>query len=140
PAEIDALLERNPAVAEACVFGMADPISGEAIAAVRLTSGTTSSPESLQAWCRERLRREAESSKRAPAASISRQPKNGFLMTALDEPARGLPVVIFMPPASGDLPILRRWGATRGTKPAVGLRTKRVSVCTRGRARSGAIG
>jgi oxalate---CoA ligase len=60
PAEIDALLEKNPAIAEACVFGIADPLGGEAVAAaVRLRDGAKSTPESLQAWCRQRVRREA---------------------------------------------------------------------------------
>ena len=30
PAEIDMLLERHPAIAEACTFGIADPVSGQA--------------------------------------------------------------------------------------------------------------
>ena len=60
PAEVDALLERHPAVAEACTFGIDDPVSHEAVAAlVRLAKGATASPESLQAWCRERLRSSA---------------------------------------------------------------------------------
>ena len=60
PAEIDALLERHPAVAEACVFGIPDPIGGEAIAAaVRLASGEEVSPLGLQSWCSQRLRRAA---------------------------------------------------------------------------------
>jgi acyl-CoA synthetase (AMP-forming)/AMP-acid ligase II/thioesterase domain-containing protein/acyl carrier protein len=57
PAEIDVLLERHPAIAEACTFGIADPVSGQAVATlVRLEKGVTASPESLRAWCRERLR------------------------------------------------------------------------------------
>ncbi len=32
PAEIDSLLEGHPAVAEACVFGIPDPMGGEAVA------------------------------------------------------------------------------------------------------------
>jgi acyl-CoA synthetase (AMP-forming)/AMP-acid ligase II/thioesterase domain-containing protein len=60
PAEIDALLESNPAVAEACVFGVSDPLGGEAVAAaIRLENGVSVSPQSLQAWCLERVRREA---------------------------------------------------------------------------------
>lgn len=57
PAEIDALLQRHPAVAEACTFGIPDPVSREAVAAlVKFKKDTSASSESLQAWCRERLR------------------------------------------------------------------------------------
>jgi len=60
PDEIEHLLESHPAVAETCVFGIADRASGEAVAvAVRLAAGAHESPETLRAWCRERLRREA---------------------------------------------------------------------------------
>ena len=76
PAEIDALLEGHPAVAEACVFGMADPMSGEAVAAaIRLASGTTANSESLQAWCRERVRREAVPERWYFVADIPRTPR-----------------------------------------------------------------
>jgi len=60
PAEIDTMLEGNPAIAEACVFGISDPLGGEAIAAaIRLENGANVSAQSLQAWCLERVRREA---------------------------------------------------------------------------------
>jgi thioesterase domain-containing protein/acyl carrier protein len=60
PAEIDALLESNAAVAEACVFGIDDPLGGEVVAAaIRLENGASTSPQSLQTWCLERVRREA---------------------------------------------------------------------------------
>jgi acyl-CoA synthetase (AMP-forming)/AMP-acid ligase II/thioesterase domain-containing protein/acyl carrier protein len=60
PAEIDALLETNPAIAEACVFGIDDPLGGEAVAAaVRLKEGASKDPKGLQAWCLKRVRREA---------------------------------------------------------------------------------
>jgi acyl-CoA synthetase (AMP-forming)/AMP-acid ligase II/pimeloyl-ACP methyl ester carboxylesterase len=60
PAEIDVLLTRHPAIAEACSFGIPDPVSGQAVAAlVRLVKGATVTPESLHAWCRERLRQTA---------------------------------------------------------------------------------
>jgi acyl-coenzyme A synthetase/AMP-(fatty) acid ligase len=60
PTEIDQLLESHPAVAEACVFGVADAASGEAVAAaIRLVDGASESTQALRAWCRERLRREA---------------------------------------------------------------------------------
>ena len=60
PAEIDAVLESHPAVAEACVFGLADAVSGEVVAAaVRPTPGANIGGEALAQWCAERLRREA---------------------------------------------------------------------------------
>jgi acyl-CoA synthetase (AMP-forming)/AMP-acid ligase II len=60
PAEIDLLLERHPAVAEACVFGLPDRTSGEVVAvAIRLADGATASPLALQSWCLQHLRREA---------------------------------------------------------------------------------
>ena len=60
PGEIDMLLERHPAVAEVCVFGIADAVGGEVVAAaVKLAGGATETAESLRAWCRQRLRREA---------------------------------------------------------------------------------
>ena len=77
PAEIDTLLERNPAVAEACVFGISDPLGGEAIAAaIRLAEGASATPQSLQAWCRERLRREAV-------------PESWFFVSEIPRTARG---------------------------------------------------
>jgi acyl-coenzyme A synthetase/AMP-(fatty) acid ligase len=60
PAEIDMLLERHPAVAEACTFGAPDPISGETVAvAVRLVPGSSETAQTLRAWCFEHLRRDA---------------------------------------------------------------------------------
>jgi oxalate---CoA ligase len=60
PSEIDALLESHPAVTEACVFGIADTVSGEIVAAaVCLRPGENVSTDALQQWCTTRLRREA---------------------------------------------------------------------------------
>lgn len=77
PAEIDGLLESNPAVAEACIFGISDPLGGEAIAAaIRLENGASASPQSLQAWCLERVRREAV-------------PERWFIVSEIPRTARG---------------------------------------------------
>jgi acyl-CoA synthetase (AMP-forming)/AMP-acid ligase II len=77
PAEIDRLLESHPAVAEACAFGVADPVGGEAVAAaVRLVAGAVETAEGLRAWCRERLRREAI-------------PERWFIVNDLPHNARG---------------------------------------------------
>ena len=60
PAEIDMLLERHPAVAEACTFGAPDAVSGEIVAvAVRLVPGSKETGQTLRAWCLEQVRREA---------------------------------------------------------------------------------
>jgi acyl-CoA synthetase (AMP-forming)/AMP-acid ligase II len=60
PAELDVLLEGHPSVAEACAFAVGDPVSGETVGvAVRLNVGAADDAESLRAWCRARLRREA---------------------------------------------------------------------------------
>ena len=77
PAEIDALLESHPAVVEACVFGIPDPMGGEAIAAaIRLAKGENVSPLSLQSWCRQRLRRAAV-------------PEHWFFVSEIPRNARG---------------------------------------------------
>ena len=77
PAEIDALLEKNPAVAESCVFGIADPLGGEAVAAaIRLRDDAKTTAESLQAWCRQRIRREAV-------------PEHWFIVADIPRNARG---------------------------------------------------
>lgn len=60
PAEIDMLLERHPAVAEACTFGAPDAISGEIVAvAVRLAPNASETAQTLREWCQKYLRREA---------------------------------------------------------------------------------
>jgi acyl-coenzyme A synthetase/AMP-(fatty) acid ligase len=60
PEELDLLLERHPDVEEACAFGVADPISGEGVAAaVCLGAETNCSEQSLLDWLREQIRPEA---------------------------------------------------------------------------------
>jgi len=77
PAEIDALLETNPAIAEACVFGIDDPLGGEAVAAaVRLKVGASEDPKGLQSWCLKRVRREAV-------------PESWFFVSEIPRTARG---------------------------------------------------
>jgi acyl-coenzyme A synthetase/AMP-(fatty) acid ligase len=56
PEEVDILLEKHPAVVEACTFGIPDAIQGEVVAtAVRLVDETIS-PTELKNWCMERIR------------------------------------------------------------------------------------
>ena len=77
PAEIDMLLERHPGVAEACVFSVADTISGKSVAAaIRPAAGADISPQDLKMWCLERLR----------AAAI---PERWFIVDDLPRNARG---------------------------------------------------
>lgn len=60
PEELDLLFERHADVAEACAFGVADAVSGEAVAlAVTAIDGAALEPAALQAWAAERIRREA---------------------------------------------------------------------------------
>ncbi|ODT29759.1 MAG: hypothetical protein ABS35_07885 [Kaistia sp. SCN 65-12] len=71
--EVDMLLERHAAVAEACAFGIPDAIAGEAVAAaIVLADGATFDPEALKAWCRERARDEAVPSRLFAVAAIPR--------------------------------------------------------------------
>ena len=77
PAEIDTLLESHDAVAEACVFGLPDPMGGEAVAAaIRLKAGQEISSLKLQGWCSERLRRAAV-------------PEHWFFVSEIPRTARG---------------------------------------------------
>jgi len=56
PAEVEAVLARHPAVAEAAVVGRPDPAWGEAVHAVIIPEpGSSASPEEIIAWCRDEL-------------------------------------------------------------------------------------
>jgi O-succinylbenzoic acid--CoA ligase len=56
PAEVEAVLEQHPAVAEAGVFARPDPEWGEAVvAAVVVRDGAPLDPEELRAFCRSQL-------------------------------------------------------------------------------------
>jgi acyl-CoA synthetase (AMP-forming)/AMP-acid ligase II len=56
PEEVDLLLERHPGVAEACTFGVPDPVNGERVAvAVRLVDAEVT-PAELKQWCAARIR------------------------------------------------------------------------------------
>lgn len=58
--EIELLIEQHPDVQEACAFPLPDAMSGEIVAAaVVLRSGCSLGQTDLQAWCAERLRKEA---------------------------------------------------------------------------------
>ena len=56
PREIDELLYKHPAVAEAAAFGVPDPLYGEEVAAfVVLKEGRAAAGEEVAAYCREHL-------------------------------------------------------------------------------------
>lgn len=56
PAEVEAILNRHPAVQEACVFGVPDPHWGETIKAViALCEGAMVDGSEILHWCREHL-------------------------------------------------------------------------------------
>jgi acyl-CoA synthetase (AMP-forming)/AMP-acid ligase II len=58
--EIDALLERHPAIIEACAFPLPDPLTGEMVAAaIVLDSAQAATTEEVRAWCATRIRRDA---------------------------------------------------------------------------------
>jgi acyl-CoA synthetase (AMP-forming)/AMP-acid ligase II len=56
PREVESVLEQHPAVALAAVLGVPDPVYGEVgVACVLRHPGTSPEPETLRAFCRERL-------------------------------------------------------------------------------------
>jgi long-chain acyl-CoA synthetase len=56
PAEVEQVLYRHPAVQELAVYGVADPVKGEAVkAAIVLKRGATATSDEIIAFCRERL-------------------------------------------------------------------------------------
>ncbi|MEO1637680.1 MAG: class I adenylate-forming enzyme family protein [Pseudomonadota bacterium] len=57
--EVDLLLERHPDVAEACAFGLPDPIAGERPAAAVRTKNPDLTPSDLITWCRAEARQDA---------------------------------------------------------------------------------
>lgn len=58
--EIDMMLERHEAIAEACAFGMADDISGEIVAAaIVMEIGANLTQAELRKWCQTQVRSEA---------------------------------------------------------------------------------
>lgn len=80
--EIDLLLERHPDIAEACAFGMPDPIAGELVAAaIVLKSGKGFDPEAVKAWCRGMARPDAVPSKLFALDAIPRN-ERGKLVRA----------------------------------------------------------
>jgi acyl-CoA synthetase (AMP-forming)/AMP-acid ligase II len=80
--EVDLLLERHPDIAEACAFGLPDPIAGELVAAaIVLKPGTPYDPEAIKAWCRGMARPDAVPSRLFAVDAIPRN-ERGKLVRA----------------------------------------------------------
>ncbi|MBL8578058.1 MAG: long-chain fatty acid--CoA ligase [Mesorhizobium sp.] len=84
--EIDMLLERHPAVREACAFGLPDPIAGEAVAAAIVLAEDAEIP-AIRAWCRERCRAEAVPSKIFVLDAIPRNDRGKIVRDRVREAA-----------------------------------------------------
>ena len=71
--EVDMLLERHPDIAEACAFGIPDPVAGEAVAAaIVLKPGAAGDIEAIKAWCRQHARADAVPSRLTVLDAIPR--------------------------------------------------------------------
>ncbi len=56
PAEVEQVLYRHPAIKEVAVYGVPDPVKGEATkAAIVLKDGEHATSEDIIAYCRERI-------------------------------------------------------------------------------------
>jgi long-chain acyl-CoA synthetase len=56
PAEVEQVLYRHPAVREAAIYGVSDPVKGEAVhAAIVVREGAVVTPDEIVAYCRERM-------------------------------------------------------------------------------------
>jgi long-chain acyl-CoA synthetase len=56
PAEVEQVLYRHPAVREAAIYGVADPVKGEAVkASIVLRPGAAATAGEVIAYCRERM-------------------------------------------------------------------------------------
>ena len=56
PAEVEQALYRHPAVAEAAIYGVPDPVRGESVrAAIVLRAGAAVTAEDIIAYCRDRM-------------------------------------------------------------------------------------
>ena len=86
--EIDMLLERHPDVAEACAFGLPDPVSGEAVAvAIVMKPGASATDEAIKDWCRRHIRAEAVPSRLLRLAGIPRNERGKIVRSVVREAA-----------------------------------------------------
>ena len=82
PAEVEAVLEAHPMVAEAGVHAVDDPEWGEAIVATVVTTGPVSEDE-LYEWCADRLARFKVPKSYSFAAFLPRTPSGKLLRRSL---------------------------------------------------------
>ncbi|MBX3580448.1 MAG: acyl--CoA ligase [Rhizobiaceae bacterium] len=85
--EIDMLLERHPAISEACAFGLPDPAAGEVVAAAIVLSGKEADIPAIRAWCRERCRAEAVPSRLFVLEAIPRNDRGKVVRDRVREAA-----------------------------------------------------
>jgi acyl-CoA synthetase (AMP-forming)/AMP-acid ligase II len=86
--EIDMLLERHPDVAEACAFGVPDPVSGEAVAAaIVIRPDSQSTDDAIKDWCRRHIRAEAVPSQLFRLAEIPRNERGKIVRSVVREAA-----------------------------------------------------
>jgi acyl-CoA synthetase (AMP-forming)/AMP-acid ligase II len=86
--EIDMLLERHPDVAEACAFGLPDPVSGEAVAvAIVMHPGASGTDEAIKDWCRKHIRAEAVPSQLFRLTEIPRNERGKIVRSVVREAA-----------------------------------------------------
>ena len=89
--EIDMLLERHPDVAEACAFGLPDPVSGEAVAAaIVMRPGAQAGDEAIKEWCRRHIRAEAAPSLIFRLADMPRNERGKIVRGVVRETALSL--------------------------------------------------
>jgi acyl-CoA synthetase (AMP-forming)/AMP-acid ligase II len=88
--EIDLLLERHPDIAEACAFGMPDPIAGELVAAaIAMKPGKSFDPEAIKAWCRGMARSDAVPSRLFVLDAIPRNERGKLVRADVRRIAEG---------------------------------------------------
>ena len=86
--EIDMLLERHPDVAEACAFGLPDPVSGETVAvAIVMRPGASGADDAIKDWCRQHIRAEAVPSQIFRLAEIPRNERGKIVRSVVREAA-----------------------------------------------------
>ena len=84
--EIDMLLERHPEIAEACAFGLPDPVSGECVAAaIVMRPGSSDSDDLIKEWCRVHIRAEAVPSQLFRLTEIPRNERGKVVRSVVRE-------------------------------------------------------